>query len=345
LLNIIRGLDNARFTAEVLTLSPEPHESLASEFLAANVKINTLGLGRVAGLVLARRRLESWIRKTAPHVIHTQGIRADTLVSQLGCLQVATLRNYPFADYVQTYGRTLGNLMARWHTKVLRRSSRVVAVSKSVSAAMRAHGLQLDVVYNGVDDLEYWPPSADEKWRLRDALGLPRDRLVLIATGHLSKRKNPGAMAKAVCGNQAWELVMLGDGPLADAMRQQWGGCGNIRFAGRQSNVLSWLQAADVFISTSRAEGLPNAVMEAMACGLPCVLSNIEPHRELLEPLQDAGVLVDGEDSQAVVAGIERIVARRELASRAARESVTTYFSASKMSAGYQRIYAEMVAN
>ena len=78
-------------------------------------------------------------------------------------------------------------------------------------------------------------------------------------------------------------LLFAGDGPLARACKGLAGGDPRIHFLGQISNVQDYLQVADVFVSAALSEGLPNTVLEAMASGLPTVLSDIPAHREILD--------------------------------------------------------------
>ena len=95
-------------------------------------------------------------------------------------------------------------------------------------------------------------------------------------------------------------LCLLGDGPLLlSACRQLAGNQQNIFLPGLVHNVADYLRAADLFVSASHAEGMPNAVLEALAASLPVILSDIPAHREVLENCSEAGWLFAPSDPTA----------------------------------------------
>lgn len=343
LLNIINGLDRSCFSPYVLTLSPEPDDSMKHEFETLSIPVFSLGLGRVMGAILARRQLSAWLKTIGPDIVHTQGIRADTLVSTLPYPHLITIRNYPYLDYSMTYGNLLGKLMAELHISVLRKTEQVMAVSNAVSKQLLQHDVKSDIILNGVDTDYYCPVSDGEKKQIRNQLGLPTDSVIVVATGHIVERKNPDSTVKAVLNNKNWLLILVGDGILFGELSKRYAQHNNIRMVGRQISVLPWLHASDFFVSASRAEGLPNAALEAMACGLPCVLSDIVPHQELLTPEPDAGVLVNGEDPDSLYNGLAKLLQKRDIHAHAARSSAINNFSAKKMSAQYQKVYKTMI--
>jgi len=189
-------------------------------------------------------------------------------------------------------------------------------------------------------DTEVWSPaSPEEVSNLRKNFGFDDDETVWVSVGHLSERKDPlaviTAFRKAALPNA--KLVFLGSGPLEAECRAAADGCEQIVFAGRVDNVADWLRAADVFISASLAEGFPNAVLEALACGLPCVLSDIPPHAELAE-LAGECIQLFSEGDVAPLRGFETSESLRIAARTAAEEK----FSAAAMSGAYQEIYREL---
>lgn len=211
-----------------------------------------------------------------------------------------------------------------------RRAAHVVANSEGLAALAHesAPDLPIAIMPNGIDVERYVPPP---KGRLE------RTVRVLYA-GRLVRFKGLRNLI------EAWRLVsratrmpaelwIAGYGPerpVLEALAEQ-ARLTNVRFLGRleEDRLIRTLQRADVFINPSEGEGMPNAVLEAMACGLPVVLSDIAPHREML--LQGrGGVLCDATRPKAIARALLTVVDDREVRLRLgeeARDIVRTHFS------------------
>src|SRR5690606_9558118 len=83
LFNIIIYLDRSVFEPVLITLSPEPEDSRWQDYQSLGVQMHSLNLSRLGGLFFAKSNLEKLIKKIQPDLIHTQGIRADFLISKL----------------------------------------------------------------------------------------------------------------------------------------------------------------------------------------------------------------------------------------------------------------------
>ncbi len=280
LLNIAGGIAARRWRPVVITLSPEPAESRWNDFQAAGIELVSLGLSRWQGATQGLAALVRELERRQPDLIHSHGFRGDVLAGAVsGVPHVATVRNVPWLDYPMTYGLP-GHGLVPIHLARLRRASSVVAVSATVMAALAPFVPRTTVIRNAVDLAHYYPASPEEKRSLRLAHGIPTDETVVVATGHLSERKNPLRLVRAALASGV-TLLLVGDGPLSKRIAAEAAGHDNIRLVGRTSDVRPYLRMADLFASASTAEGFPNAVLEAMASGLPCVLSDIGPHCEL----------------------------------------------------------------
>ncbi len=347
---IIKHLGPA-YEPVVLTLSPEESPSARPKFESEGIDVHSLGYSRYEGLVRGPSALRRFVNKLQPDVVHTQGLRPDLLAALFlrSVPRVAILRNYPFDDYVSKFGRLRGTIMAKLHLWALRQIDIPVACSYTVQRAVAKHELTLRVVQNGIDASAYAPvESTEEKQHLRRRFDLPEDRPVFVSVGLLIPRKDPQRLIRGFhqsSGAEEGVLVMLGDGPLLEeCKREAEAGEGEVRFPGFVDHVAAYLQAADYFISTSRSEGLPNTVMEALGAGLPVLLSDIPSHREILRRETQAGRLFELEDPSELARSIEALLCEDKTELRtAARAVIEAHFNASRISQEYQEIYRSIV--
>lgn len=180
----------------------------------------------------------------------------------------------------------------------------------------------------------------------------PLSEFTVTAISRLVEIKNPSTFLAAFQQNAdpSSRLVYIGDGPLRDALRTQRSEAGmedQIELTGLipREKVFEYLLNTDLFVSTSRGEGLPVSVLEAMACNCPVVLSDIPPHREIAADLSDIP-LVSPDD----VAGFARAItkfrdmpkAERARIGRLCRKRVEERFSLSAMHAAYEDIYMQL---
>ncbi len=176
-----------------------------------------------------------------------------------------------------------------------------------------------------------------------------------IVTVGLIQIKNPLTMLEAFrqSHNQVSKLVVLGQGnqkPLVDATAKESGLQERVEMTGliSRDKVFEHYTAADLFVSASRGEGLPVAVLEAMACHCPVILSDIPPHREIADGI-DFIPLIEPDDAEGFARQIERIREmsnsdRAELGQKC-RDLVEERFSLHVMHQGYQKIYGQITDN
>lgn len=351
LFNVVNNLDRTFFEPHLITLSPEPEDSRWLDFENIGVKLFSLNLSRMKGLFFAKPNLSKLIKKIQPQIVHSQGIRADSLLAELktNASKVTTIHNFPQHDYKMTYGKLLGFLMLNSHVKKLKKIDKVIGCSLAVANNLEKKYKLTYVkgIPNGVDQ-EYFSPDTSNKSYIKSKLNLPLNSKLWISTGYLSKRKDPVFTIRAWLNLTSYyknqHLIFLGAGELSEECKFIAKESTNIHFLGRVNNVLDYLQGSDYFVSASKAEGLPMAAIEAMACGLPVLLSGIEPHKEIHAMSPSIGELYELGDEAGFFRSFERLKnADYEFHSKAALELISTELSAVKMSENYQSVYKELI--
>ncbi|MCG3767777.1 glycosyltransferase [Vibrio cincinnatiensis] len=354
LFNIISNLEPEFFKPILITLSPEPEDSRWLDYESLGIEMYSLNLSRLGGVFLAKTKLKSLISRLQPDLIHTQGVRADILSSQLDISppRIATIRNFPQVDFLMTYGRIMGTWMTWRQVRALKHLNLAVGVSKAVKNNLekRYHLSNTAIVQNGVDTLTYKPLVEEIKSSLRSKLGLPVDSKIWVVSGHLSERKDPLFLiklwGKVTAIDNSNVLVYIGSGPLESKCRDLASKVGNIKVLGRVNNVAEYLKVADFYVSPSVAEGLPNAALEAMACGLPVLLSDIEPHKEIYNMSPEIGFLFKlGEEHSFLESFKELVESDYSIHRQAALDLIKSELSAVKMSQKYQNTYNDLIGD
>lgn len=230
-------------------------------------------------------------------------------------------------------------------------SRRVVFCSKASRDSFPRHFLRLAgkrqrVIPNGVN-LSRIDISPSRKV-MRDS------QLAIVSVGRLIKVKNPRATLEAfiqLAGHKD-TLTFIGEGERREELQtlaEKNEVRDRIQFTGviARDDVYAYLKAADLFVSSSRVEGMPIAVLEAMACRCPVILSDIPPHREISETA-DFIPLVSPDDPARLSREIERFrlmaPLERKRIGDMCRSLVEERFSLSKMLNEYHQIYREIIS-
>ncbi len=236
------------------------------------------------------RRARAWFRAWKPQIVHGHLSPADRWSALLGRSVGARCLTTKHDTYRDLSTRAL------WTERIAARGlfDRVIAISEATGKHLKDYiGVppgRIVTVPNPVDTSRFDPDRFDKATQ-RDTLGLEREAFYVCYVGRLVARKGLDvwlrAAALAAQSHSGIRFLVIGDGPDRSELHDQALGLGlddRIRFVGRQSDVPAWLAASDALLFTPLSgEGLPIALLEAMAMGLPIVASNLGANRELLE--------------------------------------------------------------
>lgn len=348
LFNLVARLNRNVFSPRIITLSKEPFTSRIEDFRELNIPVETLNIGRVGTILFGLSRLKRQLRQHSVELVHSQGLRPDFLNSLLRvpATRIATQRNDPFFDYPMLYGRLIGSVMAHTHISIFRNVPTIITCSYSIESANHTRRLKATTIQNGIDSTKTYVVSEDEKKKMRCLLNLPTDKTVFIWVAPFIQRKNPLAAIDAFNASESNEkthLCLLGDGPVLEEAKVLARENNNISFFGMVDNVDEYLKAADCFISTSFSEGLPNSVIEALAWGLPAILSDIPAHREVFRFEQAAGSFFPINNLR-ILADLIQTFQADSSTRRLSRKIVLDHFDADAMAKNYQALYSGVLS-
>lgn len=349
MLNIIKNLNRDEFEPHLITLYPE--DSIGSQLALYKpyVKHHFAPTSKIDMVLSKGKNLRQVLHEIQPDVIHSLGVFPDFAVSRMKKWNhIITLRNYIYEDYPAKFGKLQGGILARLHLYAMKHTSKTVACSESLSKIYKERlGLEYGFIRNGVDVEQYSKATVEEKHAIRKELGLPQDAFIYAYTGQMIERKNVGFLLEVF---KNWSekdrpyLLLLGGGALLDGYKTQYGELDGIDFRGNVENVNHYLKACDAYVSTSMSEGLPNGVLEAMATGLPVVLSDIVQHLEIFEADNGIGAIYRQGEASNLQHKLQEVKDNSIIMGEKAFASAHQNFSAKGMSENYQKLYKEIAA-
>jgi glycosyltransferase involved in cell wall biosynthesis len=250
-----------------------------------------------------------------------------------------------------------GELYRRLDLAVMRRLDHLIAVSHATKAEMVAGGVpaeRITVIHNAIDTKAWSPHQESDSFRRE--LGLGENFPVVGYVGRINREKDLSTWLKAFAvmarNYPAARGILVGDGRGDDAqaelerLARELGIERQVMFPGYRSDLQAVYGAFDVFMLSSRREGLPNCILEAMAMGLPVVTTDVAGAKELVKDGETGYVLPLG-DADGLAAALLRIIEDPVLRIRlrqAGRRRIESEFSFSNRLRRVEDLYAALVA-
>lgn len=345
---LLAGLDPDRYEQVVCTVAPSPEIEPRT-----GARIISLNRPKLTRMFLVRR-LERVFRRERPQIVHSRnwGAMEAVLAGRLAGVGAVVHSEHGFESQ---------NIRRQpWRQKAFRRLCFGLADCVfAVSQDLREHynkqlGLaqgRIRVMPNGVDTDRFRSDSSARR-AMRQSLGIAPQTLLVGTVGRLNAIKDHRTFfqaAESVLGDGIdIRLVIAGDGPLRESLQTDIQTSGPLAqrtaFIGESADVPSLLNALDIFVLSSLAEGMSNALLEAMSVGITPVVTRVGGNSELVDG-RSCGLLFEAGDAKALAAHLEALALdpqlRRNLGENAQRR-VRSCFSLNNMLASYARLYDEL---
>lgn len=357
LLRVISRMDHAQYRNEVVSLTGIL--DLAEKMRSMDVPVRTLEMKTSVPNPLAIARLARWIRESKPDVIQTWMYHSN-LVGALAARiagDVPVVWGIHHGSFNRTGDKRRTMLVNRACALLSRKfPSRIVCCSE---ASLREHARlgydpqKLKVIPNGFDVEELRPDPASRE-SLRQELDIPADALVigLAARFHPLKDHRNFFLAAARLHQQMPEIYFLLCGldiTWENEQMARWIDAAGIRdrcrLLGTRQDMGRIFAAMDIATSASRSEAFPVVIGEAMACGKPCVVTDVGDSAMIVD---HTGIVVPPEDPRALAEAWQKLIsagnADRQRLGAAARRRVSEHFALPAVVERYQAVYRELAA-
>lgn len=253
--------------------------------------------------LIYQKQFENAVRK----VIRKNKLECDVLYSHFIVPSGMTAANIGKAFHIPSfiaYGESSisvvsSNFRLSYISKLVRDINGFIAVSSKNKEELMVNGLadenKIGVFPNAIDTKAFY---VKDKHKCRDKLGISDRDFVVIFVGHFINRKGANRVSEAIDKLSGIKSIFIGAGNEKPT-------CNNIVFAGRvpHEDVVDYLNAADVFVLPTLAEGCCNAIVEAMACGLPIVSSDLPFNDDILD--STCSIRVNPEDINEIADAID----------------------------------------
>ncbi|KEK27738.1 glycosyltransferase [Shewanella xiamenensis] len=275
---------------------------LLHRFIAKGILVETLGMKRGKLSILAFFRYLKLLRKFNPDVIHSHMIHANIFARFFRFFHRAPLVNT--AHNVYEGGVILESLLRA--TNFLCDSFTQVSeegLKRYAAKNLLPNGCGV-VMKNCVHI-----PTVIEPSNIRESFGISRDGFIFINVGRLESVKNQMLLLDAISGQQDAYCFIVGDGYLRSELERRITELGldkRVFLLGKRDDIYSLMAASDCFIMTSKYEGFPISILEAISCSLPVISTNVGDVHKVVDC--NNGFLIDSEDLASLKLAIKKLI-------------------------------------
>lgn len=345
LYNIIQYMNFKKFDVSIITMVPEQKITRMEEFRALPIKIVQMSPDKYLNPISMYYVLRKEVKKINPDILHTHCPRSLFLVPFLPkkYKKYETVHIYPGIQQKIMYGKLKGAIVIALSHFFTKRMDLPIACSESVAQQYwNEQHFKMIAIPNGCS-MPLWGGDKRQKENIQNILGFNSGLRYFIFVGRFSKEKNPDMIIKAFeeLRNEGIGVVLLGSGDMYNELKSHE--CDNIIIPGFKSNVYDYMIASDYYISASDVEGLANTLLESMTVGLPCVLSDIPSHREVItKTTQPIGFSFNNKNLSDLKDAIHKVLKLDiESTSLYIRDLFQKYYTAKNMSETYQKVYVK----
>ena len=344
-MHLARGLARRHWQISVVALSGTGGDA-AQQLCREGIAFLSLGMRKGLADPRGWLRFRAWLRREFPQVVHAHLPHAAWLARWLRAgapcpVVIDTLHTSATGGWARRTGYRISKGLP----------DRVSAVSEGVAQAYRSARMvspsKLVVIPNGVD-VDAWRPDPGMRETMRRRLGFGNE-FVWFAAGRLDLVKDYPALLWAMLEiPRPVHLAIAGAGSAEGDLRRLAGQLGidfRVHFLGFQPDILPWMQAADAFVLSSRWEGLPMSLLEAGACALPVVATDVPGTREVVVH-EVTGLLAARMDSLSLRSAMIRMMrmdapARLAMGQRA-RRRILEHYSLCRVLDQWESLYNEL---
>jgi glycosyltransferase involved in cell wall biosynthesis len=306
------------------------------------------------------------MRRFQPTIVHTHMAKAGLVGRVAATLYNLTRGSAPRARVIHTYhGHVLEGYFSAWMTWVFVSIERLLAIGtdRIIAIAPAIHHELLEghrigradqyrVVPLGFDLREFAAIDEAARRKARTELQIPEGASVVSTVGRLTAIKHYSLFLEAfarVAGRHPEATALIaGDGELRASLQAQAGALGiaeRVRFLGWRRDLSTIYAASDIFLLTSRNEGTPVALIEAMAAGVPGVCTNVGGVKDVVDA-PSSGRLAPFGDADALAAHVSELLndpATRRAVGERARQRVLDRYGIDRLVSDIETLYAELV--
>lgn len=235
------------------------------------------------------------------------------------------------------------------------RQDQIIAVCNKGKEQLMANGWKgerIQVIFNAVD-LEAWAGDRSDS-TMRAELGIPEDRFVMLIASRFAHDKGHDYLMRSLkrlteISDVPFTMVLAGDGELLEptkALAAELGLTGEqVKFVGFRKDIKNLYKGADLYINASEHEALSFLIVEAMAAGLPAVITDMAGNSDIIKSEADGGLLVTYNDPDSMASAMKRFMEEPGFLARCrerARENIENRFEVHKMAAATFDLYRKV---